>query len=238
MRIRLHTIALRFSEQLTFPEGAVVTGRDLGEGETLGEGEIPMALAQARLDADTADLVGEGVDLSPAVGEALSVMLRQVAVFHGQIVVFLDAVQSGSDDALRAVFEEVSRVAEGFEPTVQRISELRERVHPRFVFEPVTNSAARAEHTFQDQVSDSAAFSNGASEGAAAPPAAPEIPATSADQAGDVVGGVAQLEERLVHTQDVGGSSPPAAPIAPGEPVAEPSAQPKGRRAAAKTKAG
>lgn len=175
MRIQLTTIALRHSGR-TFAEGAVLTGRVLGQGEAYGDDEIPLNLAQARLEAETATLVISGGSLSQATAQALVVVQSQIAAFHGQIVVFLDAVQAGSDEDVRAVFNEVNRLVEGFEPTMQRISELIDRVHPRYVFDPVTSSAARAEHTFQDQVSDSTAFSNGASEGAAAPPAAPEIP--------------------------------------------------------------
>ena len=65
-----------------------------------------------------------------------------------------------------------------------------------------------------------ASVSTAALEGAAGMDAAPNHTAPAADQVADASRGVAQSVEHLVHTQDVGGSSPPPAPIPEGGALA------------------
>lgn len=111
MRIRLTTIALDHDGR-TFPEGAVVEGVTLGEGETFAENEIPAELAAARVAAGSAELVIDGVTIvSPAASAAIAQMAASIEVARAAAVAFLDAAEAGTDSDKLALAEAMRQVS-------------------------------------------------------------------------------------------------------------------------------
>lgn len=118
MRILLTTISLT-AEPLAgekaprvFPEGAVVEGVQLQEGEAYGEDQIPLDVATARLAAGTAQPVVDGVtSISPAASDAIAQMAASVESARIAAVAFLDAAEAGTDSDKLALAEAMKSVS-------------------------------------------------------------------------------------------------------------------------------
>lgn len=107
MRIRLTHIALDFGGRI-YPEGAVVEGVVLGDGETYAEDEISLELAEARLAAGSAEPVIDGVTtISPAASEAIAKVAASVENFRLATAAFLDAAETGTDSDKLALAEAI-----------------------------------------------------------------------------------------------------------------------------------
>ena len=113
MRIRLTTIALDHDGR-TFPEGAVVEGVTLGEGESYAENEIPLELAQSRIAAQSAEPVIDGVSTVSVVAQA-AIAGVQAAVLNmkAAFTALLDAADAGDDSDKVALMHALK---EGFDP--------------------------------------------------------------------------------------------------------------------------
>ncbi len=110
MRILLTTISLTLLGRF-FPEGAVVEGVELPEGEAYGEDQIPLELATARLAAGTAEPAIEGVtSVSPAASAAIAQIAASVATAKAAAVAFLDAAEAGDDSDKLALAEALKSV--------------------------------------------------------------------------------------------------------------------------------
>lgn len=112
MRILITTISLT-AEPLAgektprvFPEGAVVEGVQLQEGEAYGEDQIPLDVATARLAAGTAQPVVDGVtSISPATSDAIAQVASALQALAAANTAFLDAAENGTDSDKLALAE-------------------------------------------------------------------------------------------------------------------------------------
>ena len=111
MRILITHISLSLPGRLV-PEGAVVEGVELAEGEAYGEDQIPLDIATARLAAGTAQLVVDGVtSISPATAAAIAQMAASVENARTAALAFLDAAEAGTDSDKLALAEAVKSVS-------------------------------------------------------------------------------------------------------------------------------
>ena len=111
MRILITHISLSLPGRL-IPEGAVVEGIELAEGEAYGEDQIPLDVASARLAAGTAQPVVDGVtSISPAASAAIAQMAASVESARIAAVAFLDAAEAGTDSDKLALAEAVASVS-------------------------------------------------------------------------------------------------------------------------------
>lgn len=121
MRILITTIALSTPDRL-IPEGAVVEGVDLPEGEPYGEDQIPLEIATARLAAGTAELVIDGVtSISPVVVAVTAQIVAAAQAVVAANAAFLDAAENGTDSDKLALAEVVKGLAFGNEEQVTRM---------------------------------------------------------------------------------------------------------------------
>lgn len=118
MRILITTISLTVEPLAgekalrVFPEGAVVEGVQLQEGEAYGEDQIPLDVATARLAAGTAQPVVDGVtSISPATSAAIAQMAASIQTARIAAVAFLDAAEAGTDSDKLALAEAVKSVS-------------------------------------------------------------------------------------------------------------------------------
>ncbi len=110
MRILITTIALSMPGRI-IPEGAVVEGVELPEGEAYGEDQIPLEIAVARLAAGTAEPVIDGVtSISPVASAAIAQLVASTQVVMAASLAFLDAAEAGSDSDKLALAEATKAV--------------------------------------------------------------------------------------------------------------------------------
>lgn len=222
MEIRLTQIGLRLDEQ-DFAEGAVL----------LVGSDIPTELATARLAAGTAEIVG--AELPEHIVNLLDLHVAAIAAVPPTMVALFDALEGADDQHVLAVLDRLDGLKASFFDEGARYADLEARVarfggfragaalddgEMRFVTEGDTLSNP-----------DPDALSLSVEGGADGPASAPETTAPAADLADDAAREVAQSEARLVHTQEVAGSSPALAPnteAAQSAPVAEEAASDRG----------
>jgi hypothetical protein len=128
MRILITQIALSMPDRI-IPEGEVVEGVELAEGEALGENQIPLEIATARLAAGTAEPVIDGVtSISPAV----AAVTAQIATANQALVAaraaFLDAAEAGTDSDKLALAEVLKGFVFGGQDQADRIRDFEDQV--------------------------------------------------------------------------------------------------------------
>ncbi len=222
MEIRLTQIGLRLDEQ-DFAEGAVL----------LVGSDIPTELATARLAAGTAEIVG--AELPAHIGALLDLHIAAITAVPPTMVALFDALEGADDQHVLAVLDRLDDLKASFFDEGARYADLEARVS-RFGGFRVGAALDDGELRFVtegDTLSnpDPDALSLSVEGGADGPASAPETTAPAADLADDAAREVAQSEARLVHTQEVAGSSPDLAPnteAAQSAPVAEEAASDRG----------